>query len=78
MDYVYYEADWLNGKHQIFCVQPNYTDVTNASIDVDLPDVQVDHTTSMFTQQQTTAATVQQTCISRPILSQAPQPHQPT
>ena len=28
IDYVYYEADWLNGKHQIFCVQPNYTDVT--------------------------------------------------
>jgi hypothetical protein len=39
IDYVYYEADWLNGRHQIFCVQPNYTDALNASITVNFTDV---------------------------------------
>jgi len=39
IDYVYYEADWLNGRHQIFSVQPNYTDALNASINVNFNDV---------------------------------------
>jgi hypothetical protein len=39
IDYVYYEANWLNGRHQIFSVQPNYTDALNASINVNFPNV---------------------------------------
>ncbi len=39
IDYVYCEADWLNGRHQIFSVQPNYTDALNASINVNFTEV---------------------------------------
>ena len=32
IDSVYYQADWQNGVHQIFGIQPNYEDALNATI----------------------------------------------
>ena len=39
IDYVYYETDWQDGRHQIFGVQPNYTDALNASITVNFSEI---------------------------------------
>jgi hypothetical protein len=39
IDYVYYEADWQVGRHQIFSVQSNYATALNASITVNFTDI---------------------------------------
>jgi hypothetical protein len=39
IDSVYYEADWIEGIHQIFGVQPNYVDALNASITVNFGEI---------------------------------------
>ena len=39
IDSVYYEADWIEGSHQIFGVQPNYIDALNASITVNFTEI---------------------------------------
>jgi hypothetical protein len=39
IDSVYYEADWIEGIHEIFGVQPNYVDALNASITVNFTEI---------------------------------------
>lgn len=39
IDSVYYEADWIEGIHQIFGIQPNGIDALNASITVNFSEI---------------------------------------
>jgi len=39
IDSVYYEADWIEGIHQVFGVQPNGIDALNASITVNFSEI---------------------------------------
>ena len=49
IDSVYYEADWIEGNHQIFGVQPNYVDALNASITVNFTEIpNGNHTVTVY------------------------------
>ncbi len=49
IDSVYYEADWIEGIHQIFDIQPNYVDALNASITVNFTEIpNGNHTVTVY------------------------------
>ncbi len=49
IDSVYYKADWLEGIHKIFGVQPNYVDALNASITVNFTEIpDGNHTVTVY------------------------------
>ncbi len=48
IDSVYYQADWQEGIHQVFGIQPNYTDSLNATITVSFTKIPIGNHTVMF------------------------------
>ncbi len=49
IDSVYYEADWIQGIHQIFGIQPSYIDALNASITVNFSEIpDENHTVTVY------------------------------